>query len=93
MTIVEIVALANGAHRNQSGARVIPEGWAVVPENLSTPNFPFGDLEAEEIDGVMTVTSWTALPIPEPEPEPVSDDISADEVLEILTGGADDDEG
>lgn len=69
MTIVEINQLPNGAHRNQSGAKSVPEDWAVVPDSLATPNFPFGDLEAEEVNEVMTVTSWTALPVPQPEPE------------------------
>lgn len=71
MRIVEIVALSNGAHRNQNGSfKTIPEGWAVIPGALETENFPFGELNAEEIDGVMTVTSWTPGIIPEPEPEP-----------------------
>lgn len=70
MTIIEIVTQANGAHRNQSGAKSVPEGWALVPESLATPNFPFGELTTEEIDGIMTVTGWQALPIPEPEPDP-----------------------
>lgn len=69
MTIIEINQLPNGAHRNQSGARVIPEGWALVPEGQTLEHFPYGALEVEEVDGVMTVTSWTALPVPQPEPE------------------------
>ena len=51
------------------------------------------ELTAEEIDGVMTVTSWEPLPMPEPEPLPDPDDIPADEALDIIMGGADDDEG
>ena len=71
MRIIEIATLDNGAHRNQSGnTQTIPEGWAVIPAGMETENFPFGDLTAEEIGGVMTVTSWTAGTIPEPEPEP-----------------------
>lgn len=75
MQIVEIAALSNGAHNNQTIDGVtpetfpIPEGWAMVPEDLETPNFPFGEVTAEEMDGIMTVTSWSPLPIPEPEPE------------------------
>ena len=74
MRMIEIAALENGAHRNQTASRVdrsIPDGWAVVPEDMETENFPFGEITAEEIDGVMTVTGWTAGTIPEPEPEPV----------------------
>lgn len=68
MQIIEIAALENGAHRNQTGTfRAIPEGWAVVPEGMEIPaTFPFVDIEAE--DGV--VTSMTAGTVPEPEPEP-----------------------
>lgn len=74
MTIIEISALENGAHRNQSGnMQTFPDGWAVIPDGMGTENFPFGDVTAEEINGVMTVTSWTpgVMPEPEPEPEPV----------------------
>lgn len=73
MRIVEIKALSNGAHNNQrknGDFATIPAGWAVIPEEMETANFPFGEVEAEEIDGVMTVTGWTAGEMPEPEPEP-----------------------
>lgn len=68
MLIIEIAALENGAHRNQTGTfRTIPEGWAVVPKGMEIPDtFPFVNLTAE--DGV--VTSMTAGTVPEPEPEP-----------------------
>ena len=67
MQIIEITALPNGAHRNQTGDfRTIPEGWAVVPEEMEIPEtFPFVNIETE--DGV--VTSMTAGEVPEPEPE------------------------
>lgn len=83
MRIVEVIALSNGAHRNQTGeVMVAPPGWAVVPEGLDTQNFPFGEIAVEEVDGVLTVTSWTPIeipaPEPEPEPEPTLDDISLD---------------
>ena len=71
MRIIEIAALSNGAHRNQTGTfSAVPDGWAVIPDTLDTPNFPFGDVTAEEINGVMTVSSWIAGTIPEPEPTP-----------------------
>ena len=70
MRIIEIVALENGAHRNQTGSfQAIPEGWAVIPDDMETANFPFGEVTAEEVDGIMTVTSWTPGEMPEPEPE------------------------
>lgn len=83
MLIIEIAALDNGAHRNQNGS-VMLEGWAVIPPDVGTaeslPNFPFGDITVEEVNGVPTVTSWTPLPMPEPEriPEPTEDDVWAE---------------
>ena len=72
MNIIEIAPLSNGAHRNQNGGlSVVPAGWAVIPADMETPNFPFGEVEVAEINGVMTVTKWTPGEMPEPEPEPV----------------------
>lgn len=95
MTIIEIQSLSNGSHRNQtSDFETIPQGWAVVPDSIKTPNFPFGDIEVKEINGVMTVTKWTPLDIPEAEPtvEPITLDerVTALEsaVLELALGGA-----
>ena len=71
MRIVEIQKQPLGGHDNQtSSVKTVPDGWAIIPDNMETPNFPFGDIEVAEIDGVMTVTSWTPGEIPEPEPEP-----------------------
>lgn len=87
--IIEIKGLDNGGHRNQtSDFTTIPEGWAIIPEYMETPNFPFGDIEAEEIDGVMTVTKWEAREIPEPEPIPEhTQPVTAEDILNALTGG------
>lgn len=72
MRIIEIAALSNGAHRNQTPNRlsVIPDGWAVVPDDLETKNFPFGEVVVETVDGVPTVTAWTPGTAPEPERKP-----------------------
>lgn len=74
MTIIEIAKLENGAHNNQtiySGQIPVPDGWCLVPNSmLPLENYPFGDVEVEEIDGIMTLTKWTPLPIPEPPPPP-----------------------
>lgn len=75
MLIIEIAALDNGAHRNQTGnLRTIPEGWAVVPETVGAAetleNFPFGDINLAENTTVPTVATWSPLPMPEPEPTP-----------------------
>lgn len=84
MLIIEIAALDNGAHRNQTGTlSAIPDGWAVDSNNLCTENFPFGEVVAEEIDDVMTVTKWTAGTIPEPEPEPEPEPTTDEILLEL----------
>lgn len=91
MTIIEIITQENGSHRNQTGTfETIPGGWAVVPDDLNTENFPFGEIEVEEIDGVMTVAKWVAGTIPEtpetPEPSEV-EKLRADvEYIAIMTG-------
>ena len=69
MNMLEIKALENGAHNNQTYHGVLPDGWAVIPDGMVCENFPFGEVEAEEINGVMTVTKWTPGEMPEPEPE------------------------
>lgn len=68
MRIIEIQALSNGAHRNQTGHfSVIPAGWAVIPGDVPIPaTFPFVTLTVEG----QTVTGMTAGEVPEPEPEP-----------------------
>lgn len=70
MRIIEIAPLDNGAHRNQSFNGVLPDGWAVIPADMETENFPFGEVEVAEVNGVMTVTKWTPGVMPEPEPIP-----------------------
>ena len=57
MRIIEITALSNGAHRNQSYPGFVPDGWAVVPDDMETPNFPFGEIEVadEEITETKTI--------------------------------------
>ena len=51
MRLIEIKQLENGAHLNQtiSALSTIPEGWAVIPEDMVCANFPFGEVTAEEV--------------------------------------------
>lgn len=80
MTIIKIEPNENGSHDNQTINGVtpetfpIPEGYAVVPEELGTPetleNYPFGEVTVGFVDDMPTVMSWTPLPVPEPEPGP-----------------------
>lgn len=72
MRIIEIVALKNGAHNEQDinwdnpDIFPVPAGWAILPDGMNTPNFPFGSITVDDSTPPM-VTSWTPLPIPEPE--------------------------
>ena len=85
MRMIEIAALSNGAHRNQTGEfRTIPNGWAVVPADMETENFPFGDVTVEEVNGVPTVIEW--IPGAMPEPEPVEVEPTAEEILYAMLG-------
>ena len=92
MRIIEIEALSNGAHRNQTATlKTVPEGYALIPDDMETPNFPFGEIEAKDIDGVMTVTKWVAGTIPEVEEkeQPVSEveQLRADvDYIAVMTG-------
>lgn len=86
MRYIEIAALDNGAHRNQTvngSWRKIPEGWAVIPADMETDNFPFGEITTEEIDGVPTVTSWTPGEPPEPEEEPEPEPTMAEQITDL----------
>ena len=114
--IIAIAALPNGAHKNQTFHGTLPDGWAVVPEDMELENYPFGVVTAKEVIhhrevevvrdvtktrevesfdeegnpitvteeyteqewvteqepyGVMTVTGWKPLPMPEHVPVPV----------------------
>lgn len=68
MKIIEIQALPNGAHRNQTtSSAAIPAGWAEIPADVAIPEtFPFVSIEVEG----QRVVSMTAGVVPEPEPEP-----------------------
>ena len=86
--LIEITAQKNGAHRNRICFQdnvSVPDGWAVIADGLQTDHFPFGDVTVREIDGIMTVTSWNALPLP-----PVSEDwekrVTASDILNVLLG-------
>ena len=50
MKMLEIAALPNGAHRNQTFHGNLPDGWAVIPDDMEIPaTFPFVNIEAEGI--------------------------------------------
>lgn len=83
MRIIEIRTSENGGHRNiDSDISIVPDDWAVIPDDMDTPNFPFGEITVEEIKGVMTVTKWTAGTIPQPAP-PTHEEINTMVVAKI----------
>ena len=64
MRLIEIVSLENGAHRNQEcQLSVVPDGWAIIPNEMETPNFPFGNLTVDN-QNPPVVIDWEPLPIP-----------------------------
>ena len=69
MRIIEIKPLNNGAHSNTNvfseTPPKLPDGWAAIPDNMECKNYPFGEVVAEEIKGVMTVTKWIPGVMPE----------------------------
>ena len=90
MLIIEISALDNVAHRNQTGNfRTIPEGWAVIPESVGTAetleNVPCGEITLDGNTSVPTVATWSPLPVPEPVPEPEPQPTTED-ILNALLG-------
>lgn len=99
--MIEVVALPNGAHRNQTYHGTLPEGWALIPEDLATPaTFPFVEVEVEEVvhykgpveEGqepetytVLTVVSMAEGIMPEPTPEPVPNPTQLDRIEAQVT--------
>lgn len=86
MRIIEIATLENGGHNNQfcNTAIPVPEGWAVIPDDMELPaTFPFIDIAVE--DGV--VTSMTAGVMPEPAPAPEPEPDIWDELADAIRNG------
>ena len=49
MKMLEIIALPNGAHRNQTFHGNLPDGWAMIPDEMQLENFPFGEVTVENV--------------------------------------------
>ena len=83
MKIIEIQPLENGAHRNQMGGNVCPEGWAIIPESIEIPDtFPFVSIEVED----EIVTNMMSGIMPEPE-EPIKENNVYDDLASALKEG------
>lgn len=86
MQMIEIEALGNGAHGNQTYHGFLPEGWAIIPEGLEIPDtFPFVDITVEDFDGRAVVATMTAGIIPKPAPIPEREP-TAEEIIKALLG-------
>lgn len=87
MRFIKIQGNEDGGHDNKctSGVVPVPDGWAVIPNGMVCENFPYGEVEAAEINGVMTVTSWTPGVMPEPEPVPEPEP-TTEEILNAMLG-------
>ena len=71
MQMIEIGALENGAHNNQTYHGYLPDGWAVIPPDMEIPDtFPFVDMIVDETGSTPCVISMTAGSIPAPDDEP-----------------------
>lgn len=73
MTIIELEALPNGAHRNQTVTELeaLPSGWAFIPDEFLEvwrTSGPFVEVTAS--DGVITSMLPGVWPDPVPAPEP-----------------------
>ena len=81
MHIIEVKALDNGAHRNQNGGiSTIPDGWAVIPDDMEIPDtFPFVNITVEG----QVVTSMSPGVVPEPE-DPITPDPTPEEKIQTL---------
>ena len=90
MYMIEIAALDNGAHRNQTYNGFLPDGWALVPDNLETENFPFGEVTVEEMDGKAVVATWTPGEMPESEPEEPNDEVTTADLADAILEGIND---
>lgn len=68
MQIIKIEAFENGGHDNQSWDGIIPpEGYAIIPDGMQLDNFPFGEVEVKEANGILVVVKWIPGVMPETE--------------------------
>lgn len=101
MKIIKIEANENGSHNNQESNAilpVIPDGWAVIPDDMSIPDsWPFVGIEAEKIsvnpeespvsegeeDMLWVVTSMTPGIVPEPGPMPEQEPTAEEDLMQM----------
>lgn len=64
----------------------VPDGWAVVPDDIEIPeSFPFVNIEvANDDEGRAVVVSMTAGVVPDPDPEPEPEPTEEDDTAAML---------
>ena len=86
MQMIEIAALENGAHNNQTYHGFLPEGWAIIPDGLEIPDtFPFVDITVEDFEGRAVVATMEAGVVPEPEVAVPAEGLTAEQQIAALT--------
>ena len=84
MWIIDLTPLAPGVYNDHRADHISapPDGWAMIPDDFPVPStYPrLGSIEAEEIDGVVTVTAMTEGTLPDPEPELIAEPTVWDEL-------------
>lgn len=74
ITIIKIAPDEYGYHDDQTiytdlpESFVIPEGYAILPKEIGTPdileNYPYADISVDVQNGLPTITKWLPLPVP-----------------------------
>ena len=71
MQIVKVAANPSGSHDFHFAKNIttVPEGWAVIPDDMEMPeSFPFVSIEVDDNGVVTSMIPGIKPPAPEPEP-------------------------
>lgn len=84
MQIIKINPNSNGSHDNQTLHGVMPDGYAVIPDNMEIPDtFPFVTVSAEK--GVVTSMDKSTVPETETQPKELTQEERITALQEQLT--------
>lgn len=84
MQIIKIKPNSNGSHDNQTLHGVVPDGYAVIPNDMEIPDtFPFVAVSAEK--GVVTNMEKSTVPETEPQPKELTQEERITALQEQLT--------
>jgi hypothetical protein len=88
MRLIEIIAHESGAHRSYTINIItpVPEGWAVIPEEMELPSsYPYVDIEVE--DGVVTAMTARERPKRTPVKLPETNEVTWDVLAKAYEEG------